>query len=346
MAASKERHDALCSEITRLEDQIVRMNEDQRQQSSMHEAIVSGLESQCELLSEQKENARDELATLDEANAHLQNSCNKLKQQLVHSEALSNQFTDDVEKLTLNAIVHARELGGFSSILAEPSTKWADNLAFIAQFIDHAQRTIKRFHSLPSEGQVQPDAVTPKMANSSRDTGSGPVSTINFMSDEVLNDMKNMKDAIGKMLMSPKFTPLKLDMSSSEGNCRDEDDSFLYSLLLQSQERLESLTTQIESFHDSQRQWEGRESSLESRILELEQGSHNMSEAEQAKMKEASLVMMSNFQRRYHRGPMQNAFQIWRSQAKMSKHMAIAKEMARELAQTRKKVLLLKSRME
>ena len=73
----------------------------------------------------------------------------------------------------------------------------------------------------------------------------------------------------------------------------------------------------------------------------------SVSESDQeARVKEAGALIMHNLYQRHQRVAIQRAFQTWNSQSRMSKHLSIAKEMAKELAKTRKKVLLLKSHLE
>ena len=68
--------------------------------------------------------------------------------------------------------------------------------------------------------------------------------------------------------------------------------------------------------------------------------------ADQQRMKEAGAAIINNFEQRYQRAIVHRAFETWKSHTRTSKHMKIAKEMAKELAQTRKKVLLLKSHLD
>mmetsp|Transcript_5930 Transcript_5930/g.13490 ORF Transcript_5930/g.13490 Transcript_5930/m.13490 type:complete len:160 (+) Transcript_5930:2-481(+) len=155
-------------------------------------------------------------------------------------------------------------------------------------------------------------------------------------------------------MCSPKLTPMKSSRQEESNFERiDEYDEDLYSDLLRAHEQLESLSIKIEAFQGNQKQWEEKETYFQSRIVELEQENQIMKatppdlmESEQARMKDAGAVMMYNFQHRYQQAAKQRAFQTWSSQARMSKHLTFAKEMAKELAQTRKKVLLLKSHLD
>ena len=78
LTASTEQQDTLSSEIAKLEEKILHINEDQRQLSSIHQAIVDGLESQCDIVSEENANICDKLrekhdyiCTLEEAEEQL-----------------------------------------------------------------------------------------------------------------------------------------------------------------------------------------------------------------------------------------------------------------------------------
>merc|ERR1711865_959278 len=93
----------------------------------------------------------------------------------------------------------------------------------------------------------------------------------------------------------------------------------LHSDLLRAHGQLEKLSKKIEAFHDIQKQWEEKETSLQNRILMLEQESQqDLVQIKQAKMKEASVVMMSNFQHRYHQRVMQHACQTWSAQVRLT----------------------------
>lgn len=349
MAANTERQNSLSSEIEKLQDTITGMNASSNQQNSMHQAMVEGLESQCERLSEENAEIYDELNEnvdyIDRLEATLrdvQGSCNMLKQKKINSEMLSNQIISGVKKLTGIATAHAAELEGFSSKLLSQSP-WTEHLEFLSQWIDHANEELKRLQT--SLCQVSAEAATPKTKGNN-----GAITATDLASQhlDILYELRNTKEAIGNILSSPKLTPIK-SRSPNEYNVQKKEgfgEDFLYSDLLRAHEQLENLSKKIEVFQDTQKQWEEKEMSLQSRILTLEQEPQGLRETEQAKMKEASIVMMSNFQHRYHQRVTQHAFQTWSSQVRMSKNIAIAKEMAKEFAKTQEKVLLLKSHLE
>ena len=154
------------------------------------------------------------------------------------------------------------------------------------------------------------EAATPKAKGSNND--SFGVSNFAPQHLDMLEDLKNMKCAIANVMSSPKMTPLK--PISHELLLDTVQSPDLYSDLLRTHKQLESLGSKIE---EDQMQWEDREAQLQSRIVDLEQDLQEREatqEADQVKVKE--------------------------------EHMKIAKAMAMELAQTRKKVLLLKSHLD
>jgi len=392
LSASTERQEALSSEITKLEEKILRLNEDQRQQGSMQSAMHQALESQCEMFAEENADICDELrekhdyiCTLEEAKELLeanldmmkkgteeksrklkdmQKSFKILRQQKVDSESLNTEIISAVKKLTGTIIVHAERLEGFSSTLLLPST-WSENLECVAKFIEHAMGINQKYlldkdqakaevRLLPSsigEHQVTAEALTPKAKGSNTS-----ISAMNVASQhcDILEDLKNMKNALVNVMSSPKLTPMKPGRHGQINDERGEEyEEDLYSDLLRAHEQLESLSEKIKTFQDDQMQWEEMESYLQSRIVELEQENQfmkttpsNLSEGEQARMKEVGAVVMCNFNQRYRRTVVQQAFQTWKSQARVSKHVSLAKEMAKEFAKTQRAVLLLKSRLD
>ena len=353
LAASTERQDKLSSEVARLEEKILRMTEDQRQQSKMHKAIAEGLEIQCEMLSDENADMCDEvrekcdyISALEEAKKRsavnldlLKKECEEkcrrlcdlekssviLRKQKEASEKLRDEIVSEVQKLASVAIVHSEKLEGFSSNLATPST-WSENLEYVAQFIEHASKMNQKYvrdleqaqGSLDKQHEYLLDLeqcklvgiTTPKAT--SRNVDSLP-SVMNFASQrsDMLEDLKDMKNALANVMASPKLTPLKSgrqeERHAQENDKYDED---LYSDLLRAHEQLESFSKKIVALQDEQRQWGERETHFQSRITGLEEENQNMKKTQPAEQ---------------------------------AKQMEIAKEMAKELAQTRKKVLMLKS---
>ena len=110
-----------------------------------------------------------------------------------------------------------------------------------------------------------------------------------------------------------------------------------------------SLSTRIQ---EDQMHWEDREACLLSRIKELEEEIENSTKVAaslDASVENADQVTTTkdeNFEQRYQKAIVRRAFQTWKTQTRMSKHMKIAKQMAKELTETRKKVLLLKTHLD
>lgn len=280
------------------------------------------------------------------------------------SESSKNEIISSVKKLASIATVYIERLEGFSSNLPSPAT-WSDNLEYIAQFIEHAskmnqkylldaERTRQEFRLLQAstcEHRVTAEAITPKARG-----GCDSMLATNFASQhsEMLEDLRNMKNVIANAMSSPKLTPTKSDRHEESNVLQNyESGEDLYYDLTRAHEQLESLSVKIESYQDDQRQWEEREAYFHSRIVELEEENHIMKAtppgplaSDQAKMKEAGALIVYNFQQRHHRAATQRAFQTWSSQSRMTKHLSIAKEMAKELVNTRKKILLLKSHLD
>lgn len=371
LAASVERQEALSAEVAKLEEQCLRMDEDFRQEASMQKSIMDGLELKCEMLSQENVDICDELRekqdyinTLEEAKTRLeefkgrleadkaevcrklsdlQKTCTILRQQKADAETLSDDVVSGVKKLAAVANVYAARLEGFSSD-SFSLTSWSDSLDYISRFIEHL--STKNVSS--DSHKVSADALTPKARGSH-----GPIAGIDFAAqhtDRLLEDLESTKALIANALSSPKFTPVKSAKQETNVEMDDEGDLDLYSELMKAHEQLESLSEKIEAFRRAQRQWEDREASLQSRIVELEREDQSVrAEAQdlrvpdQARVREAGAVLVYNFQQRSQQAAVQRAFQTWKSQARVSKHLDIAREMAKELAQTRKKVLLLKS---
>lgn len=367
LVASTERQDTLSAEIAKLEEQRLHTNEDFRQQTSMYKAIMEGLETQCEMLSEENADICDELkekedyiVTLEETKGRLefnvdmhkkecedagrkfsdlQKSCKILRQQKIDSESLSNEVVSGVRKMAGIVSVHAVKLEGFSRNLI-PRATWSENLDYIAHFIEHASTMNQKYLLLQSSSAgnlVTAEAITPKAKGSD---GSLSITKLASTHSDMLEDLKNMKTAIANVMNSPRLTPMKSGRQDNTNVQRnDEFDEDLYSDLLRAHEQLESLSKKIEYF-------QGRILDLEKENKIIKATPPALLESDEEKMKEAGAVMMHNFQKRCQRAVMQQAFQTWSSKARMSQHLSIAKAMAKELVQTRKTVLLLKSHLD
>ncbi|KAL3769672.1 hypothetical protein ACHAW5_005739 [Stephanodiscus triporus] len=289
----------------------------------------------------------------------LQKSSNILRQQKLASELLSNEVISAVKQLAGIAIVHSAELTGVPTTSLSRAT-WSENIDFVAHLIEHLSKmnqkclldiehmkeSIWRHQTVPISGQVAAEASTSK--------AEGRIALAELMDlasqhSDILEGLKSMKNSIASVMSSPKLlTPVKFGRQEECDaqritNC-DED---LYSDLLRAHEQLESLSAKIEAFQDDQIKWKEWETYFKSRISELEQENQIMKAApldlSKSKMQEMGAVLIYNIQHRYNQMISRRAFQTWSSQARMLKHVYIAKQVAKELAKTRKTVLLLKT---
>ena len=332
IAANTEKQKLLSSEITKLQESITVMKVNSDQQASMHQAMCDGLESQYEKLLEENAEICDEL---QESRDYIE----RLEALNMDLETTRNEVIIAVDKMTGIATIHAAEFfEGFSSNVQSHSPL-SEKLTFLTRWIDHASENLRR--SKNSACQISSEAATPKIKG-----GSGKISAMNLASQhlDILNELRNTKVAIGAILSSPKLTPIKShNHKKCEVQTNDQyDEEDLHSDLLRAHGQLEKLSKKIETFHDIQKQWEEKETSLQNHI----QSQQDLVQIKQAKLKETSVIMMSNFQHRYHQRVMQHAFQTWSSQVRLTKNMTIAKKMAEEFAKTKEKVLLLKSHLD
>lgn len=371
ISATTKRHYDLSSDFAKLEEKCSRMEDDFRQRTSMHEAIVDGLESECKTLFHEIDDFQTDLhekqvyiASLEEAKARLENDfnalmndrddacsklselqhlCSELRQEKEAAEILTNRIISAARKLANVAIDQGCKLDWFPINSISPSS-WSENMDIIAQFIEHASRANQKQNQIIAPSQICYSDTTPPRSEG----GKSPV-TVDLVSQhyDVLEDLKRMKHAIASAMASPKLTPIKCNRRE-EGDSCDE----LYANLMKAHEQLDSLSMKIQSFQDEQMKWKEWETYYGCRIAELESENQIMKaaaipEASQVvKMKEISSVLIHIFQHRHRRSVVQRAFQAWVSQTRMSRHVVIVKDMAKELAMTRKKVLLLKSHME
>ena len=377
MAINKEKQDTLSSRVSELEEQCLRMSQDSSQQASMHKAIVEGLESQCGLLSDdyadiclEISEKQDYITTLEEAKERLevnvdilkkekdearrtltdlQKSLGILRQQKLDSDKLRNEVLAAVNDLTNVVLVHSTKLEGFTAkiTLSTSNCNWSESVEYITQFIEHAASKLNQNYS-----QVAAEAVTPK-AKGASDSFCG-VSNFTSQHSDMLEDLKSMKTALANVMSSPKFTPMK-EVARQEQSpvvhdtTIDEYGEKLYQDLFRAHEQVTSLSTRIQ---EDQMHWEDREACLLSRIKELEEEIENNTKVAaslDASVENADQVTTTkdeNFEQRYQKAIVRRAFQTWKTQTRMSKHMKIALQMANELAQTRKKVLLLKTHLD
>ena len=167
VATSALCQDKQTADIAKLEEQCLQLKEEMRQQALMHQAIVSGLESECQSLSDEcfdvngkLKDKNDYVITLedvkcqlmakldtltkDKENLHrrlcdLQTTCNILRQQKLDAKSLSNDsksVISAVKMLAGIATVHSSKLDGFSCTDMSLST-WSEDVDFIARFIEH-----------------------------------------------------------------------------------------------------------------------------------------------------------------------------------------------------------------
>jgi len=383
-STSSDRHDELSKEIARLEEKMLLMDEDHRQQSSMHKSIVDGLEARCDMLSEENAEAQSYISSLEDTKVRLQGKIdllkkdcdvqrrrlselesvfNIMKQQKSVSETLCDEVLSGLRKLTGVAIMYSSRLEGFSDEISAPSS-WSVNIEYISRFIECAlklnqkylldiQRLETTVESRQSGGvQVVAEAITPKAKGS----GSGARSQESIIMPQhldMINDIKNMKDAIKNVMASPELTPMKSKQSSNS-----DEDGDLYSDLLVAYDQLENLSKKIETYQEEQAQWNEKESTLQSRIEQLEEEKLHLESTSKAvlpsvsegvddtKLKEAGAMMISNVIKRRENARKEQAFRNWASQTQTSKQLNIVKGMARELNSTREKVQMLKSNLD
>jgi chromosome segregation ATPase len=345
----------------------------------MHKSIVDGLEARCNMLSEENVEAQSYISSLEDSKVRLQSKIDLLKkdcdvqrrrlselesvfrimkQQKSVSEKLCDEVLSGLRKLTSVAIVYSSRLEGFSDEISAPSS-WSVNIEYISRFIECAlelnQKYLLDIQRLETtiefrqgcEIQVVAEAITPKAK------GSGDRSQeSNIMPQhlDMINDIKNMKHAIKTVMASPELTPMKSKQKSN-------DDGDLYSDLLMAYDQLENLSKKIETYQQDQVQWKEKESTLQSRIEQLEEEKQQLQslpktalpsveEVDDAKLKEAGAVMISNVIKRREKSMKEQAFRTWVSQTQKSKHLNIVKGMARELNSTREKVQILKSNLD
>jgi len=382
LSTSCDRHDELSMEIAKLEEKMLVMDEEHRQQSSMHKSIVDGLEAKYNMLSEENAEAQSYISSLEGSKVRLESKidflknecdvqCRRLseldsifdimKQQKSVSETLCDEVLSGLRKLTEVAIMYSSRLDGFSEEMSSPSS-WSVNLEYISRVIECALKLnqkylldIQRLETTLAIRQnggvpVVADAITPKAK------GSGvrsQESTIMPEHLDMINEIKNMKDVIKNVMTSPKLTPVK----SKQRTDTDEDEG-LYSDLLMAYDQLENLSKKIETYQEEQLQWKEKESTLQSRIKKLEEDKLQLEsspkevdqpivETDNSQLKEASAVMISNaIKRRDDNAMKELVFRNWASQTQKSKHLKIVKGMTRELHNTREKVQLLKSTLD
>lgn len=357
LSTSFDRYDELSKEIAKLEEKILDMDEDHRQQSSMHKSIADGLEAKCNMLSDENTEAHSYISSLEESKARLQNKIDFLKkecdvqrrrlselepifdimkQQKSVSETLCDEVLSGLRKLTEVAIMYSSRLDGFSEEISSPSS-WSLNLEYISRFIECALKLnqkylldIQRLETTIAVRQsggvpVVADAITPKAK------GSGVRSQESTVMPEhldMINEIKNMKEVIKNVMASPKLTPMK-----AKERTNTEEDRDLYADLLMAYEQLQNLSEKIETYQEEQLQWKEKESTLQSRIEKLEEEKLHLESSSNADNQPL--------------GGVDNAKQKEACEVKIpNEHLNIVKGMARELNSTREKVQMLKSTLD
>lgn len=320
---SVERHDELVEKVTHLEQTIIRMNQDSTNLSSMHQALVDGLESECQKLTGELDQARERIWSLEDIQSRLEEDCEAKERINSDFESaikiLKEQkglITSEVTQLTAAVTSYAPSIEGF---LTESPTTCIRNLQYVGRFLDF-------LYTLYQSSSMGGDASTPKTR------GRGGFTE----SSNLIVELKDMRNTLKNVLASPTLTPVR----HGDGDSTQDD---LYYDLVNAVGQLERLS---ENFRDCQEQWKDKEHQLTLLIQNLETKSRNQIsdlESEKAWRKRLTDTVVSNLQRRRHCSVLRRAFQAWACQARLAKHLNIVKDMAKELLQTRQKVLLLKS---
>jgi hypothetical protein len=194
---------------------------------------------------------------------------------------------------------------------------------------------------------VAENSSTPKAKG--RNVASTELVVVPAQHSDILEDLLCVKNSITSIMSSPKLSTSKKVRQGEKKDAVCDDD--LYTDLLNAHDQLKSLSGKIEAMTDDQRYYESRILELEEeneKIMMMARGSPLDGAAissSDERMKYGALLL-SNMQQRHDRLLLQNAFKTWNSKVRMCKQVSIAKDMAKELINTRKTVLLLKSQME
>ncbi|KAL3808928.1 hypothetical protein ACHAXA_004696 [Cyclostephanos tholiformis] len=365
LPATTQRQDAQSTEIAKLEEQCLRMKEELRKFGDIQNELKAKqdyvtmlkeskirLEVKCEILKKENDDIHHRFADLEK-------SCKILRQQKLTSESLRNEVVTAVNKLADIVTGYCAELEGFPNILSSRQS-WSENMNFVVRFIAHISKMNQKYlleiehmrestrltHPAPISGQILIEAST---SNAKESKASAVLMNLASQHCDILEDIKSMKNSIAIVMSSPKLlTPVKHGRQN-EGHAKmiNDCDEDLYSDLLRAHEQLESLSAKIELFQKDQIHWKEWEAYFKRRISELEQENQIMksapSDLSKSKMKETGAVLIFKFQHRYNQMVVQRAFQSWSTQARMFRGVCIAKQVAKELAKTRKTVLILKT---
>ena len=335
---SMARHDELAEEVARLESKILQKDQDAAQLSSMHKAIVDGLEDECRRLVDEIDEAKRYISALEDThsrlaedverqrlaceakgrmNKDLESALHILQEQKIQIEEDNQHISAEVSKLAVAVASCASLIEGFSFNEQCPAS-CCGNLQYIGLFIQYLLAS--------RESMALSDIITPKTR------GRGGFSE----RSDIIVELEEMKGTLTDVLSSPRLTSVKQTDDKT-----DEHD--LYHDLVHAVEQLEQLS---QNFRNCQEQWKDKESQLTLRINHLERSSHvqivNL-KLEQEWRQRLTATVIENLQRRRHCNVLRRAFQTWAFQTRWRKHLDIVKDMAKELLQTRQKVLLLKS---
>ena len=373
LSTSFDRNEELSSEIARLEEKMLAMDEEQRLQSSMHKSIVDGLEYRINVLSDESSEAQSYISSLEDSKARLQGKidmlkkdcdvqCRRLtelesvldimKQQKSVSETLCDEVLSGLRKLTEVVIMYSSRLDGFSEELSSPSS-WFVNLEYISRVIEFALKLNQKYSldiqrlettidvQINSVGMpVIAEAITPKAKGSGCRSQESRIMPKHL---SMIDEIKSMKDALKIVMASPRVTtPAKV---TEKSNTDEEEGGDIYSDLLMAYDQLESLSTKLETYQEEQLQWREKETTLQSRIETLEKEKQELEfkavDPSNAPDDDAKLKETTSEERLMK----EKVFRNWALQTQKSKHLNIVKGMTRELNNTREKVQLLKSNL-
>ena len=350
------------SQIAHLEGIISELRESHAQQSSMNAAIIDGLESEYEQLSQDRESIVRELDTtlaslqmireskagvdsgteerIDELKLQLEakvndtnrleSTCSDLRHQLDLSETKCNDIISSLCDLAKVAAAYSSKCGTPPGSFDPPSSSWSTCIESIAQTIEKLSASnqgleldvVKLQDEISSLGNRIKGVDSTMVTPKAKGRS---VVTLDLASQHsiLLVDLADMKNTLKQVMCSPKLTPIK---SNS-----DLDDD-IYSDLLRAHEQVEALTAKVMS--------------LEDKFNHQEQANHQLDDSENDQMRLAGARMLNTFVQRNEKQALQQSLITWSSQSSRSRHLDIVKEMARELNRTRRAVLALKSNVD
>ena len=359
---ASQRQRKLSSQITNLEEIIAELKSSHAQQSSMNSAIIEGLESEYDQLSQDKENIMRELDTalvslrlLRESKAgddngeakidelklqldakvndtnRLESTCSDLRQQLESSESECNAIISALSDLAKVAAAYSSKCGASpGSSFDPPSSSWSVCIETVAQTIERLsvsnqglELDVTRLQDEVSSLENRVKGVDSNMMTPKAKGRSTVTLDLASQHSFLLVDLANMKNTLKQVMCSPKLTPMK---SNSDF---DED---IYSDLLRAHEQVEELTAKVVS--------------LEDQISHQDQVNHQLDDSENGQMRLAGARMLNAFVQRHEKQALQQSLTTWSSQSSRTRHLDIVKEMARELNRTRRAVLALKSNVD